>query len=79
MSDLLHKVENGIATLTFNRPEAMNALSQETFEVGIPLLEQWAQDDDVRCRNRHWRPGLLCRRRCEGHECGPRRLSLIHI
>ena len=49
MSDLLHKVENGIATLTFNRPEAMNALSQETFEVGIPLLEQWAQDDDVRC------------------------------
>ena len=49
MSDLICTRENGIATLTFNRPEAMNALSPEIFEIGIPLLEELSNDPDIRC------------------------------
>ena len=31
MSDLIENIENGIATLTFNRPERLNALSKQVW------------------------------------------------
>ena len=47
--ELLFSQENGIATLTFNRPDSMNALSPAIFEKGIALLERIASDPEVRC------------------------------
>ena len=33
--NLLFEVDDGVATITFNRPEALNALNSETFiEIG---------------------------------------------
>ncbi len=46
MSDhLLEKIENGIATLTMNRPESLNALSGEMM-VGLPRL---VESPEVKC------------------------------
>lgn len=47
--DLIVTQEDGIATLRFNRPDAMNALSPAMFEKGIETLERCASDKDVRC------------------------------
>lgn len=47
--DLIITKENGIATLRFNRPEAMNALSAYIFEHGIKALESFANDPEVKC------------------------------
>lgn len=47
--DLIITRENGIATLRFNRPDAMNALSPAMFETGIAALEGFASDPDIRC------------------------------
>lgn len=47
--DLIITQENGIATLRFNRPDAMNALSPAMFELGIEALERFSTDRDVRC------------------------------
>ena len=47
--DLIITKENGIATLRFNRPEAMNALSAYIFEHGIKALETFASDPEVKC------------------------------
>lgn len=47
--ELLFTRENGIATLTFNRPDSMNALSPAIFAKAIPTLEALATDNDVRC------------------------------
>ena len=49
MPDLLETIEDGIATLTLNRPEALNALSDE---IRIGLLDAFirlAEDDSVNC------------------------------
>ncbi|MBE7638005.1 enoyl-CoA hydratase [Sneathiella sp. P13V-1] len=47
-TDLLESVENGIATLTFNRPEARNALTQEMYPVLMEALPRLGADPDVR-------------------------------
>ena len=49
MSVLLYKVENGVAYLTMNRPEARNALSTEMRGQLRERLEQISSDDEVRC------------------------------
>jgi 2-(1,2-epoxy-1,2-dihydrophenyl)acetyl-CoA isomerase len=48
MPELIETIEDGVATLTFNRPERMNALSTPIMEgllVGLPRL---AGDPTVR-------------------------------
>ena len=49
MPDLLEKIENGVATLTLNRPEALNALSMDIRNGLIAALNRYAEDDSVRC------------------------------
>ena len=47
--DLVITKENGVGTLRFYRPDAMNALTPAMFETGIPALEDMANDNDIRC------------------------------
>ena len=47
-TDLLETLENGIATLTFNRPEARNALTQEMYPVLMEALPRLGADPEVR-------------------------------
>jgi len=49
MPDLLVDVRDHIATLTFNRPEARNALSLEMRALLREKLHEIETDDDVRC------------------------------
>ena len=49
MPDLLEKIENGVATLTLNRPEALNALSMDIRNGLIAALNRYADDNSVRC------------------------------
>ncbi|MDC0662969.1 enoyl-CoA hydratase/isomerase family protein [Marinobacter sp. SS21] len=49
MSQLLYEVENGVAYLTMNRPEARNALSLDMRTELCQRLEQLEADDSVRC------------------------------
>ena len=49
MPDLLETIENGVATLTLNRPEALNALSMDIRNGMIAALNRYADDDSVRC------------------------------
>ena len=49
MPDLLVEIENGIATMTFNRPEARNALSLELRALLRDALQAAEHDDAVRC------------------------------
>ena len=46
---LLIDVSEGIATLTFNRPEKLNALSPDMIAQTIAALERFASDPDVGC------------------------------
>jgi 2-(1,2-epoxy-1,2-dihydrophenyl)acetyl-CoA isomerase len=46
---LLIDVSDGIATLTFNRPEKLNALSPDMITQTIAALERFASDPDVGC------------------------------
>jgi len=49
MSDvLLEKIENGIATLTMNRPEARNAFTREMMDGLSESLARLAKDNSVR-------------------------------
>ncbi|KGR76314.1 enoyl-CoA hydratase/isomerase family protein [Ureibacillus sinduriensis] len=48
MSDLLFGVENGIATITLNRPESFNAFSEEMIQLWIAALEDVRDDDSIR-------------------------------
>jgi len=48
MTDLLEAVEDGIATLTMNRPERRNALSREMMEGLLAALPRLAADPAVR-------------------------------
>lgn len=49
MADLDIKIENSIATLTMNRPEARNALSDEMRSMLSETLHDIEQDSSVRC------------------------------
>lgn len=52
MSDskhLLVSVKDGVATLTLNRPERLNALSREMLDKSIAALEEFATDPKVGC------------------------------
>jgi 2-(1,2-epoxy-1,2-dihydrophenyl)acetyl-CoA isomerase len=49
MADLEMKVENGIATLTMNRPESRNALSDEMRSSLADKLHDIEVDDSIRC------------------------------
>jgi len=46
---LLVDIKDGIALLTFNRPERLNALSREMIEEAIAILEKLAVDKDIGC------------------------------
>lgn len=49
MSDLIENIENGIATLTLNRPERLNALSMEIRSGLLEALERLGHDNSVGC------------------------------
>ena len=49
MADLEVSYEDGIATLTMNRPEARNALSMEMRSDLADVLHDIEQDSSVRC------------------------------
>ena len=44
---ILTQVENRVATLTFNRPAKLNALSRELLHQSIETLKQWGRDPDI--------------------------------
>lgn len=46
---LLINVSDGVATLTFNRPERLNALSADMIQGSIAALERFAVDPEVGC------------------------------
>jgi len=46
---VLLSVEGGVATVTFNRPEAMNSLDLATKDLLVPTIRQVAEDPAVRC------------------------------
>ncbi|MBP6822853.1 MAG: enoyl-CoA hydratase [Acidobacteria bacterium] len=49
MSDqpILTHVENKVATLTFNRPDKLNALSRELLTQSAECLKRWSRDPEV--------------------------------
>ena len=49
MAHLLESIEDGIAVLTLNRPEALNALSMDIRNGLLDALQRYAEDDAVRC------------------------------
>jgi len=49
MTDLIEAVENGIATLTLNRPERLNALSMEIRTGLLEALQRLGHDSNVGC------------------------------
>jgi 2-(1,2-epoxy-1,2-dihydrophenyl)acetyl-CoA isomerase len=49
VSPVLLEVADGVATVTFNRPEAMNSLDEATKEALLAALRQVADDPAVRC------------------------------
>ncbi|MBN8905191.1 MAG: enoyl-CoA hydratase/isomerase family protein, partial [Rhodospirillales bacterium] len=49
MPDLLETIEDGVATLTLNRPEALNALSMEIRHGLLEALDRLGKDDSVGC------------------------------
>ncbi len=46
--NVLFTVADGIATLTFNRPERLNALNAETMAEVVAVLDQAAQNQEIR-------------------------------
>ena len=47
--DLIEAVDNGVATLTMNRPDALNALSRSMLEAMLDALQRYASADTVGC------------------------------
>ncbi|RFU65125.1 enoyl-CoA hydratase/isomerase family protein [Peribacillus glennii] len=48
MSDLLFSVDNGIARITLNRPDRLNAFSTEMIDLWIDALETVRDSEDIR-------------------------------
>ena len=48
-TDLIESVADGVATLTMNRPDALNALSWPMLEAMVDALKRYAIDDAVGC------------------------------
>ncbi|AFK52322.1 enoyl-CoA hydratase-related protein [Tistrella mobilis] len=48
MSELLERIENGVAWLTLNRPERRNAMSRPMLAALVSALTRLAADDEVR-------------------------------
>ncbi len=48
MADLLFEVQDGIATITLNRPDSMNAFSEEMIFNWIQALEMIRDSDEIR-------------------------------
>ena len=48
-AEVLLDLSDGVATVTFNRPEAMNALNIATKDALLAILRQVADDPAVRC------------------------------
>lgn len=48
MQDMMVAVDGAVATLTLNRPDALNALSTDMLRVGLDALRRFADDDAVR-------------------------------
>lgn len=48
-TDLIEAVDDGIATLTMNRPEALNALSWPMMAALVDALKRYAEDESVGC------------------------------
>jgi 2-(1,2-epoxy-1,2-dihydrophenyl)acetyl-CoA isomerase len=49
MAEVLLELNDGVATVTLNRPEAMNAMDAATKNALLATLQQVAQDPAVRC------------------------------
>ena len=49
MTVLLETVDNGVATLTMNRPEARNAMSGDMIAALLEALPRLGADNSVRC------------------------------
>ena len=47
MSDLLFEVKDTIATITLNRPEALNAFSGEMLDLWIEALEEVRDSEEI--------------------------------
>ena len=45
---ILYEVDNGILTITFNRPERLNAFNNEMRDEVIAALDAADADDDVK-------------------------------
>lgn len=48
MENLLFDIQNGIATVTFNRPKALNALNRALLEEFDSVLDQVEENSDIR-------------------------------
>jgi 2-(1,2-epoxy-1,2-dihydrophenyl)acetyl-CoA isomerase len=49
MSELLEKIDGGVAVLTMNRPDAMNALSSNMMDGLLTSLARAAENPDIGC------------------------------
>jgi len=47
--DLIESIDDGVATLTMNRPDSLNALSWPMLEAMVDALKRYAADDAVGC------------------------------
>lgn len=47
-TDVLYEVDNHVATITFNRPDKLNAFSASTMREFLDVLDRVDADDDVR-------------------------------
>jgi len=66
MADLLEQIEDGVAVLTINRPEPLNALSMGIRNRLFCALDRYADDSNVGCIVITG-AGLLPGRRRKGH------------
>ena len=64
--DILFGREGGVATVTLNRPRALNAFTLGMYRRFDPMLRAWADGPGGPCRTgaRRRRAGVLRRRRC---------------